>query len=52
LTSQIAERLIQQFDHEPALKARIAEALMAIDQDQEGLFGSERARCDRSPVLQ
>ncbi len=28
---QIAERLIQQFDHEPELKARIAEALLEED---------------------
>ncbi|MGC2642138.1 MAG: hypothetical protein WA406_10590 [Pseudolabrys sp.] len=30
---QIAERLIQQFDHEPELKARIAQALMEVDDD-------------------
>jgi hypothetical protein len=29
---QIAERLIRQFDHEPELKARIADALVAIDE--------------------
>ena len=28
---QIAERLIQQFDHEPELKARIAQALLEVD---------------------
>jgi hypothetical protein len=32
--TQIAERLIQHFDHEPDLKARIAQALMEIDDDQ------------------
>lgn len=30
---QIAERLIQQFDHEPELKARIAQALLEVDHD-------------------
>ena len=30
----IAERLIQRFDHEPALKARIAQALVEIDNEQ------------------
>ena len=30
----IAERLISRFDHEPDLKARIAQALMEIDDDQ------------------
>jgi carbon monoxide dehydrogenase subunit G len=30
---QIAERLIQQFDHEPELKARIAQALMEVDHE-------------------
>ena len=30
---QIAERLIQQFDHEPELKARIAQALLEDDDD-------------------
>jgi hypothetical protein len=29
--SQVADRLIQQFDHEPDLKARIARALLAIE---------------------
>jgi transposase-like protein len=28
---QIAERLIQEFDHEPELKARIAQALLEVD---------------------
>jgi hypothetical protein len=31
---QIAQRLITQFDHEPAMKARIAEALVRIDNEQ------------------
>jgi hypothetical protein len=31
---QIAERLIQQFDHEPELKARIAQALLEVDDGQ------------------
>ena len=31
--AQIAERLIKQFDHEPELKARIAQALMEIDDE-------------------
>ena len=31
---RIAERLIQAFDHEPDLKARIAEALVTIDDQQ------------------
>jgi hypothetical protein len=31
---EIAERLIQQFDHEPELKARIARALLEVDDDQ------------------
>jgi hypothetical protein len=31
---QIAQRLIKQFDHEPALKARIAQALIRIDNEQ------------------
>jgi hypothetical protein len=30
----IAERLIQRFDHEPELKARIAQALVEIDNEQ------------------
>ena len=30
---QIADRLIQQFDHEPELKARIAQALMEVDHE-------------------
>ncbi|HET7190532.1 MAG TPA: hypothetical protein VFI98_01340 [Pseudolabrys sp.] len=33
---QIAERLIQKFDHEPELKARIAQALMEVDHDDVG----------------
>jgi hypothetical protein len=32
--ARIAERLIQHFDHEPELKARIAQALMEIDGEQ------------------
>ena len=31
--AQIAERLIQQFDHEPELKARIAQALLEEDHE-------------------
>ena len=31
--AQIAERLIQQFDHEPELKARIAQALLEVDDE-------------------
>ncbi len=31
---QIAERLIKHFDHEPELKARIAQALVEIDDEQ------------------
>jgi hypothetical protein len=30
---QIAERLIQKFDHEPELKARIAQALLEVDDE-------------------
>ena len=30
---QIAERLIQKFDHEPELKARIAQALLEVDHE-------------------
>jgi hypothetical protein len=32
--SQIVERLIAHFDHEPETKARIAQALVEIDHDQ------------------
>jgi hypothetical protein len=32
--TKLAERLISRFDHEPALKARIAEALEEMDDDQ------------------
>ena len=32
--SQIVERLITHFDHEPEMKARIAQALMEIDHEQ------------------
>jgi carbon monoxide dehydrogenase subunit G len=32
--AQIAERLIQKFDHEPELKARIAQALLEVDDEQ------------------
>jgi hypothetical protein len=32
--AQIAERLIQQFDHKPELKAEIAQALMRMDGDE------------------
>lgn len=31
---QIAERLIKRFDHEPELKARIAQALLEVDDEQ------------------
>jgi hypothetical protein len=31
---QITERIIKQFDHEPELKARIAQALLEVDDDQ------------------
>jgi hypothetical protein len=31
---QIAERLIQKFDHEPQLKAQIAQALMEVDDER------------------
>jgi len=30
----IAERIIQKFDHEPELKARIAQALVEVDNEQ------------------
>ena len=30
----IAERVIQRFDHEPELKARIAQALLEVDDEQ------------------
>jgi hypothetical protein len=30
---QIAERLIQKFDHEPQLKAQIAQALVEVDDE-------------------
>jgi hypothetical protein len=32
--TQIAERLIAKFDHEPELKARIAQALLEVDHEQ------------------
>ena len=32
--SQIVERVIKQFDHEPELKARIAQALVEVDHEQ------------------
>jgi hypothetical protein len=32
---QIAERLIQQFDNEPGLKARIAQALLEVDDENK-----------------
>jgi hypothetical protein len=32
--TQITERLIKYFDHEPQLKARIAQALLEIDREQ------------------
>jgi carbon monoxide dehydrogenase subunit G len=31
---QIADRLIEKFDHEPELKARIAQALLEVDHEQ------------------
>ena len=33
--SGLAERLIKKFDHEPELKARIAQALLEIDDEQQ-----------------
>jgi hypothetical protein len=32
--TQITERLIKQFDHEPEMKARIAQALLGVDDEQ------------------
>ncbi len=32
--AEIAERIIQKFDHEPELKARIAQALLEVDDEQ------------------
>jgi predicted outer membrane protein len=32
--TQIAERVIDKFDHEPELKARIAQALLEVDNEQ------------------
>jgi hypothetical protein len=32
--AQIAERIIKRFDHEPELKARIAQALVEVDDEQ------------------
>jgi hypothetical protein len=32
--TQIAERVIGKFDHEPELKARIAQALLEIDNER------------------
>jgi hypothetical protein len=32
--SNLAERLIKRFDHEPELKGRIAQALLEIDDEQ------------------
>jgi hypothetical protein len=32
--SRVADRLVQAFDHEPELKARIAQALLEIDHEQ------------------
>ena len=34
ISTRIAKRLIEQFDHEPELKARIAQALLEIDDEQ------------------
>jgi hypothetical protein len=31
--AQIAERLIEKFDHEPELKTRIAQALVEVDDE-------------------
>ena len=36
-TVQIAERLIEAFDHEPDIKARIAQALVKIDDQLQGI---------------
>ena len=32
--TQIAERLMAKFDHEPEMKARIAQALLEVDHEQ------------------
>jgi hypothetical protein len=32
--TQIAEHVLKRFDHEPELKARIAQALLEIDDEQ------------------
>jgi hypothetical protein len=32
---QVAEKLIKHFDHEPELKARIAQALLGVDHDED-----------------
>ena len=53
--SQIAERVITRFDHEPEMKARIAQALVEIDDEQccvRPLIGStRRCGCARFWVL-
>jgi hypothetical protein len=33
--SNLAERLIKKFDHEPELKGRIAQALLEVDDEQQ-----------------
>jgi hypothetical protein len=33
VAEQFAERLIQKFDHEPQLKAQIAQALLEVDNE-------------------
>jgi hypothetical protein len=40
--TQIAERLIMQFDREPEMKARIAQALVQIDNDQSAERANSR----------
>jgi predicted nucleic acid-binding Zn-ribbon protein len=42
--TQIAERLISKFDKEPELKARIAQALLQIDQEQNAEPNSSAAK--------
>src|ERR1039458_6621567 len=57
--TQITERLIKHFDHKPELKARIAQALMEIDDEQcardrlsdrSGVVGARCARCGAGPL--
>ena len=39
--AKVAERLTQAFDHEPELKARIAKALLEIDDEQQNLIPAQ-----------